>query len=84
MYILIGEGGEGCVFIETGGARGEGDGHQNMYSKTHTVLGYSSVLVKSINRTVHNVSKFRVFKNKILDFRRFEFKIQDLISEGYA
>jgi hypothetical protein len=48
------------------------------------ILGYSSVLVKSINRTIHKVSKFRVSKNKILDFRRFKFKTQDPISEGYA
>jgi hypothetical protein len=37
-HVLIGEGGEGCVFNETGGARGEGDGHQNMHFKTHIGL----------------------------------------------
>jgi hypothetical protein len=63
------------VFNETGGARGM----DTKICILKHILGYSSGPVKSINRTIHKVSKFRVFKNKILDFRRFEFKTQDPI-----
>ncbi len=54
--------------------RQEGRGVRGMDTKIcilKHILGYSSVLVKSINRTVHNVSKFQKVqktKGKAMDY----------------